>query len=211
MIAPIETTMHVSPEPAALPEHTDRLVIEHSARTQAAVKRLGRALAEIQRKCPTLPVRAIHWMYAKHPIHPVQDEMLRQHEAGHAAGSPVGSVRRPSAARLIGRYLLCWCYAGYLTLRLLQVRWQLRRHAALLRRQSFDLVAKTWRFGPTQPRDGSDFYYGDLQRRFWLRSRLGARADVLQRLTAPTGVMHSAPRHTRELARSGMLAQRIVR
>ncbi len=127
----------------------------------AAIERLHAALAEVRRRCPTLPVLAIPWIHVQHPIHPVQNALMTREEAPRA--------RVPSYAALLKEFAFSLLYAGYLTARLLQLRWALCRPLAALRRERFDVVAKTWRFGATQAADGRDFYYGDLQRRLAAR------------------------------------------
>lgn len=131
----------------------------------AAVERLHGVLSEVRRRCPTLPVLAIHWMHVKHPIHPVQDALMAQETDASPAVPPDYGV-------LLAGFVVCLLYAGYLTARLMQLRWALRWPLVVLRREHFDVVAKTWRFDATKSADGRDFYYGDLQQRL---ARRGVR------------------------------------
>ena len=124
----------------------------------SSLERLSEALRSARRLCPDLPVLAIRWMHLKHPIHPIQEELLRGDEGATGRGSDgvAGSLRRMG---------LCILYAVYLCFLLLRLRFILRREMGLLSRQDFDLVGKSWSFGTDLPADGNDFYYGDLQRR----------------------------------------------
>lgn len=65
----------------------------------------------------------------------------------------------------VRRIVSCLLYAVSLTFRLLVLRVVLQRQLASLRRQPFDLIAKTCCFGSEQPLGNRDFYYGDLQQR----------------------------------------------
>lgn len=133
---------------------------------------LVESLHEALWKCSTLPVMATSWMHAKHPVHPVQKELMLEqvgasrnmYEVGRLGGWVLGQVAR------------CMRITANLTLSLLRLRWRFRREIGLLKRQPFDIVAKTWCFGPQHRVDNNDFYYGDLQRR--LQSR-GVRMLVL--------------------------------
>lgn len=134
----------------------------------ASIKRLAEALNEVRRRCPNLPVLAIPWMHARHPIHPVQQELMAEgymsQDAGETDRVPDVEGRR-RAGSLVLRFGLCLLYAAYLTVRLVQLRLCRRREIAALKRQRFDLVAKTWGFGTDRTADARDFYYGDLQKR----------------------------------------------
>ena len=113
---------------------------------------LYEAIQAVREKCPEVPLLAVPWMQMKHPIHPVQRELL---------GLP---RRRPGLLRRAGNAIFSLLYALYLTARLFQVR---ARHSATLRAfaaQRFDLVAKSWRFEAGEGA-GEDFYYGDLRQR----------------------------------------------
>ena len=124
-----------------------------------SMERLVVALNEVKRQCPDIAVVAMLWMHVKHPIHPVQEELLRQ------ADSTAGERGWRALAALIGQGLVCVCYAIHLTARLARLRWRLRHSIRLLRRQPFDLVAKTWCFEDGLVTKGRDFYYGDLHQR----------------------------------------------
>jgi hypothetical protein len=96
------------------------------------------------------------WMQVKHPVDPVQQALI-------AEGETTSRAVRPLAAAAQAAALLA--YAGYATVRLVALRWRLRRHLSALRRRTFDLVAKTWSFGADPPPGADDFYYGSLQHR----------------------------------------------
>lgn len=135
----------------------------------ASIERLAEVLSEVRRRCPDLPVVAIPWIHAKHPVHPVQRELIEAgsiFQAGVSGTNHVWGVGRWRGAGVwVGRFGLCLLYATYLTVRLVRLRLSLRREMARLKHQRFDLVAKTWRFGAGQTADDHDFYYGDLQKR----------------------------------------------
>lgn len=135
----------------------------------ASIERLAEALNDVRRRCLDLPVLAVPWMHVKHPIHPVQQELIEEGCLSQAGMCETDWVRDAGAWRragaLAGRFGLCLLYAAYLTVRLVQLRCCLRHEITTLKRQRFDLIAKTWRFGVDRTVDGYDFYYGDLQKR----------------------------------------------
>lgn len=120
------------------------------------------AIQAVQRRVPEVPLLAIPWMQMKHPVHPVQRQLLER-----AAGGKRGPAL--SGARRAGRALLSLVYAAYLTLRVAQIRVRNAPALRALRKQRFDLLVKSWRFeraeGSTTAEPPEDFYYGDLQRR----------------------------------------------
>ena len=133
-----------------------------------AMERLSHAFDEVKRLCPDLPVLAIRWLHLNHPIQPLQDAWLRQELSDLQASRgdhPTRTHRWRNLGILVWRVGICWLYAAYLAVRLARLRWMLRHEMRALRRQSFDVVAKTWRFGAQPPANGQDFYYGDLQER----------------------------------------------
>ncbi len=120
------------------------------------VERLAQALHRVRQRCPDLPLLAIRWMHVRHPLQETQERLLR----GEA---------RPGVA-LIRRLVQCVAYAVMASLQLAWTRWLVRRQLAALARRSFDVLAKTWCFSAEPPRDGRDFYYGDLQQRLAQRN-----------------------------------------
>ena len=144
-----------------------------SNRPHAGLERLEAALEAVRRQCPALPVLAIRWMHVKHPLHPVQLRLLREHVGitGELIEptEPPGALTRWIRPTLLRRMGQCVFYASYLSGRLLRLRLALRRDLAALTRQSFDVLIKTCCFGPARPSDGSDFYFGDLQQRLTQR------------------------------------------
>lgn len=145
-----------------------------SNRPQTGLERLEAALEAVRRQCPALPVLAIRWMHLKHPVHPVQLRLLREHlDAGAALDERTkprpGGLTRWIRPRLMRRIAQCLLYACYLSGRLLRLHLVLRRDVAALTRQSFDVLIKTCCFAAAPPPDGSDFYFGDLQRRLTQR------------------------------------------
>lgn len=118
--------------------------------------RLFEAIQSVRRRCPEVPLVAVHWMQIKHPVHAVHRQLLARASAGNRRAPFPGASRA-------ARALFSLAYAAYFTLRLAQIK---LRHAGArrnLERQPFDVVAKTWRFPDS--REGEDFYYGDLQRK----------------------------------------------
>lgn len=137
------------------------------------LERLTSALGALRRQCPEVPILAIPWVHVKHPIHPVQHELMNgldEPEEGSEDRGRAGLLAgRLETAVSIARVAAGFVYALSVSLRVLWLRWHLRRAMAALTRQRFDVVAEGWRFG-SPPRAGeSDFYYGTLQRQ--LRSR----------------------------------------
>ncbi len=135
---------------------------------------LAEALGTVRRLYPDLPVLGIQWFHLMHPLHPVQEALLR--DVTMATGHPEALTRRGGWfqrlgewAALVGRQGRCVAYAIYLTSVLVRLRWRVRKAVAQLTDQPFDVVAKTWCFGAASEK--RDFYYGDLQRRTAERGR----------------------------------------
>jgi hypothetical protein len=131
------------------------------------------ALNDVRRACPTLPVLSIIWMHPKHPIQSTQELLM---DRGPAA--PVrGALRRMASSNsLFLRFVVCGANAVRLSLKLALLRARERQKIEILRRKSFDVVAKTWCFGLQRPSGHNDFYYGDLQQRL---EKLGTRMLLL--------------------------------
>lgn len=131
-----------------------------------SLERLSEVLADIRRRSPCLPVLAIRWMHLKHPLDPVQEQLI----GDNGTWSRQPAERREgwrgwidlTLARRIGYGLL---YALHLSCRLMALRVALHGQLGSLRRQQFDLIAKTCCFGLGRPLGDRDFYYGDLQQR----------------------------------------------
>lgn len=123
---------------------------------EVSLERLAEVLERVRRMCPHLAVWAIRWMYLKHPLHPIQKALMR------GEGSASALRQMPSWFWLVSR---CVWYAGSLSVRLVFLRVLMRRELPVLKRQSFDLVARTCCRGTHQLPDGRDFYYGDLHLR----------------------------------------------
>jgi hypothetical protein len=125
-------------------------------------EQLVRALNEVRRACPTLPVLSIIWMHPKHPIQPTQELLMDRGTA-----QPVRGIlkRMASSNSFFLRFVVCAANAVRLSLKLALLRAREREKVAILRRKQFDVVAKTWCFGLQRPSGDNDFYYGDLQQR----------------------------------------------
>lgn len=143
--------------------------------TQVSLTELAKAFHLIRRLCPDLAVTAIQWLYVKHPIYARQERIIR---SGQFEGESVPSRGGVALTRLsflwtarasLRPFIIGLLYAARTSLAILRMRWRLRGEIHALKRQRFDLVAKTWGFGIDRPSDGSDFYYGDLQRRLLVR------------------------------------------
>lgn len=140
----------------APPAAAERSMARSAWPSAPALDRLADALEYLMTQCPDLPVLAIPWMSLRHPLHEVHVAFLRSTSLDEPATRPL---------TLAGRMVRAFAEAARLSVRLLWTRWALRDQLAVLRRQSFDLIAKSWSFGPTPLPDGRDFYYGDLQSR----------------------------------------------
>ncbi len=131
-----------------------------------SLERLAEVLATVQRQCPELAVLAIRWMHLRHPLHPLQDALLRGAPAPGGSG-PLRGIRRLTESVI---------YAGYCWGRLLALRLRTRQELAAVTRQSFDLIAKSWVRSMEGADCDGDFYYGDLQQRL---ARQGIRVLLL--------------------------------
>ncbi len=128
----------------------------------ASLEALWEALSQVRRSCPSVGVEAIAWMQLKHPVHPVQWELM---EAEGPSGQrlPHGWI-----VRLV-RFWLCLLLAVREMGQLAMLRWRLRRVMGRLRAERFDWIAKSWVFGTGSSVGGNDFYYGNLQARLYSR------------------------------------------
>lgn len=141
------------------PSSTDRLTL----------RRLAQTLQTVRRRCAGLPVLAIRWMHVKHPLHEVQEAFLR-------GTTEALQAQQAGNVQWVRQCMRCLLFGGLVSIRLVGLRLVMRRSLARLRRQSFDLIARTCCFGTDRAADGRDFYYGDLQQRF---ARRGIRMLVL--------------------------------
>lgn len=122
------------------------------------LERVAQVLAELRKRCPSLAVLAIRWLHVRHPIHPVQEVLLR---VEGARGGP-RAAQRSGLWKALAIGLL---YAAYATLQAVRERLLARRTLQALARRPFAIVAKTWCFSGERPPEDRDFYYGDLQQR----------------------------------------------
>ena len=146
------------PEAAALADCATAVSTETDM--AASLDALSQALASVRRHCPEIPVLAIRWMHVRHPLHDVQEALLRAQVTGER-WQPTW-CRRLAFLRRIGQ---CLAYAGYLSCRVVMLQLLMRRTLVALKRQSFALIARTWCVDSSRATDGRDFYYGDLQHR----------------------------------------------
>ena len=131
-------------------------------------ERLVAALNNVRQSCPTLPVLSIMWMHPKHPIHDVHEVLMGRRPAARVSGL----LRRIAASNWRAlRLPACAANAVRLSFKLAFLRARERRKIDVLRRRTFDIVAKTWCFGLQRPSGDNDFYYGDLQQRFARRGK----------------------------------------
>ena len=119
-----------------------------------SLERLMEKMQEVRALCPDLPLQALRWMHMRHPIHPVQKELLSHQK-----------LKTGNFPQLLRRMLTCVAYGIYFTFLVFRLRWAVRDKIGKLRREKFDFVAKSWSFGADSGSDGNDFYFGDLQSR----------------------------------------------
>ena len=127
--------------------------------TSFSLECLAEALDRVVRICPDLPLLAIPWIHIKHPIHPVQEELILRPDRGEHGTGPGPAM----VLRCVSRFFTSFIYAGYFMLRILQVRLRYAGLLQRLKRGTFQIIAKTWRFESSS--GSEDFYYGDLQER----------------------------------------------
>lgn len=125
---------------------------------------LSRLFGRLYRLCPEIPLLSILWMQVKHPIHPVQEELMKWHPS-----DPRRPVTRHPRVVLVRRFATTLLYAVFLMGRLILLKGRFRHRMAHLKRRRFDLVAKTWQYRGVSL-NGSDFYYGDLQKKLQARN-----------------------------------------
>lgn len=154
--------------------------------TRPSLDSLSEAFQRLCELCPTVPLLSIPWLHLKHPIHPVQAELIRSPlgdrsdplQGRHSGRCSAWGVRLQRVARL----LTAAGYALYLACRIAQMRWAHRAALRSLSGEKFHLIAKSWRFeshggrGEGSSAEKQDFYYGDLQERL---GRRGIRMLVL--------------------------------
>ena len=129
---------------------------------------LANCMDEIRAYCSSPVLDAVPWMNLKHPIHSVQEELIRpvSPQERAVAEPPVWALIRAAAGGL---------YAFRVMVELIRVRLVFRSQLRELRTRSYEIIAKSWHFGKKDS-NGRDFYYGDLQTR--LRER-GVRMLLL--------------------------------
>jgi hypothetical protein len=138
-----------------------------------SLEELANVLHLIRRDFGSIPVLCIPWLHLKHPIHPVQEMLLRGKQSARPASRPRPSAAAARIAREVEgssswvlRAMLCLANAARLACKLARLRWTFGKAIATLSRRTFAVVAKSWCFGPNPaPATANDFYYGDLQSR----------------------------------------------
>ena len=142
----------------------------------ANLGRLAQALHRVKQACPMVPVLGIRWMHLRHPLHPVQEALLRG--AGWRAWlerrGPARERRRWAGGRweyamLLRRVAHSVITLGVLMVRLIRLRAALWRELSALSRERFEVVLRTMCFGPARLANDQDFYFGDLQQRLEAR------------------------------------------
>lgn len=162
--------------------------------------RLDRTLAHLGRLCPELPLLGIQWMAVKHPLLPLHESWLQQTRSRlRHERSQTFTERIRWLFILCTQGAKCFIYAISLSVLLAWLRWHLRHSLAILVRQRFDLVAKSWGVDSTRPPEAGDFYFGDLQRRLANRqhSMLLLCGDVGGPIFGPRRWRAFADTHTR--------------
>jgi len=133
---------------------------------------LTAVLNDLRAKFPVVCVLCIPWISTKHPLHPVQEELLTgkpsptrlsDTEAHTHWLMPVVHALMESRS-LILRASLCAGNSIRLTIKLFQLKRIFQRELDRVKAAQFAVIAKTWCFGPERKSD-DDFYYGDLQLR----------------------------------------------
>jgi hypothetical protein len=138
---------------------------------------LAKALHKIRSESRSIPVLCIPWLHLKHPVHPVQELLLRGKLPFDQKAGSVPSTWSARLARSIEqspswglRVLLCIANALRLSWKLARLRFAFARDIAKLSGRTFTIVAKSWCFGPDPaPAAANDFYYGDMQKRLAAR------------------------------------------
>lgn len=121
-----------------------------------SIQRLEEILTGIRRRFPDPAVEAIPWMEIKHPIHLAQMELAGQKKGGSLLGV---------WAFLPLRFFRCLLTAAHMMLQLAFLQFRLRKALSGLKKEPFDLIAKTWAYSEMLLPGRNDFYYGDLQQR----------------------------------------------
>ncbi|MBI3317769.1 MAG: hypothetical protein HYZ90_01295 [Candidatus Omnitrophica bacterium] len=129
--------------------------------TTEALGRLGGLLRFLREKVPTVSMLSIQWSVVRHPLHPVQRDFLRE----EAQGRPRRRRRPWEGLKLLPDLLLALGVALRSFGQVAVLRWLLRHRLREIFRQPFDLVIKSWSFGPDPPAPDQDFYFGNLQSR----------------------------------------------
>ncbi|MBI2058291.1 MAG: hypothetical protein HYT87_00835 [Nitrospirae bacterium] len=137
---------------------------------------LGLVLERIRRRFPVLPVMAIPWLYLKHPVHAVQESVLTQEGGPDAVLQAAGKAGSFSLRSIWSSTRTLWRFALRTGKTVRTIRASQRREIQELTRRNFDVVIKTWCYGPARAEDGSDFYFGDLQGRL---ERKGVRTLMI--------------------------------
>ena len=119
---------------------------------------LADCIDEVKAFCPSPALDAVPWMNLKHPIDPVQDELIR------AEGKAAAEHPFLAWLRAVGGYL----YAFWVSFQLIRIRLAFRSVLKEMRERSYDVIAKSWHFSGREKQQG-DFYYGDLQARLLQR------------------------------------------
>ncbi len=122
---------------------------------------LADCVEEARAFCSSPALDAVPWMNLKHPVHPVQDELIRPESPGDpaVAGNPAGAAARAAWGCL---------YALWFALQLIRIRAAFRHVFKELKGRSYDVIAKSWHFSGRGVQE-VDFYYGDLQARLLRR------------------------------------------
>lgn len=129
---------------------------------------LADCMDEIKAVCSSPALDAVPWMNLKHPVHPVQEDLIR-------SVPPIETLKAEHPARAVGRAAWGFLYAFWLAFQLVRIRWSFRATLKELKGRSYEVVAKSWHFSGKEA-SGADFYYGDLQDRL---SQQGVRMLLL--------------------------------
>lgn len=115
-------------------------------------EQLRKACCAVRGRFPKIPVIGIPWLYFTNVRNPVH-RRLCAHDQKWVLPLMILRMAWPFIKGFQTAFKVVW------------LRLQCRDALAVLKNQSFDVVAKTWVFGGRREAQDNDFYYGDLQTR----------------------------------------------
>ncbi|MDO8527432.1 MAG: hypothetical protein Q7T03_07090 [Deltaproteobacteria bacterium] len=113
-------------------------------------KKLFKVCHELRDRWPNLALMAIGWMHFTNARQSVTEKIL----VGKKAPGVFYNVAR--CGWILWKGLSVFCLVLFL-------RWDLRCERKALAQKRFEVIGKTWSFGPDSSKETPDFYYGNLQ------------------------------------------------